>query len=327
METSWEIEDMTISQIVSQGDNLSNNTLYKMPVCAKLDHCYKFRIQDTAGNGIHPGQGGYNLYVNGQEIARGGIFEAEETVDLLACCSLFEVRLIGGAPCDDFHEEQVTAYCEGGVAPFTFNWSTGSTFSSIQWPEEGDFPVSVEVEDASGCLAADTLEIANMAPLAVEVLKTDLTGTGVPNGTAEVLIQHGTPPFHYFWSNGATTSALTGLAAGSYQVTVLDGAGCMAVAETEILSGLIEPGEKRPVLQVFPNPSTQEIQVVIQWPQTGVAWLRILQTDGTEIYVQKLELLAGETRVSLALPGLTPGLYWLSMETDRGAVTRAIVRL
>ncbi len=55
------------------------------------------------------------------------------------------------------------------------------------------------------------------------------------NGTAEVYLDvlysysGGSFPLTYLWSNGATTSAITGLAPGLYQVTVTNGSGCESV--------------------------------------------------------------------------------------------------
>ena len=40
-----------------------------------------------------------------------------------------------------------------------------------------------------------------------------------------MIIAHGTPPYHYTWSNGDTLSTVTGLCAGTYTVTVTDSLG------------------------------------------------------------------------------------------------------
>ncbi len=45
-------------------------------------------------------------------------------------------------------------------------------------------------------------------------------------GNIEVSVYGGTPPYNYAWNNGATTSDIIGLAAGTYCVTVTDMAAC-----------------------------------------------------------------------------------------------------
>ena len=42
------------------------------------------------------------------------------------------------------------------------------------------------------------------------------------NGTASVVVEGGTAPYTYLWNTGAITQNLSGLAAGTYSVTVTD---------------------------------------------------------------------------------------------------------
>ncbi|MAT53216.1 MAG: hypothetical protein CMN32_01965 [Saprospirales bacterium] len=57
--------------------------------------------------------------------------------------------------------------------------------------------------------------------------------TGTPatngnNGSATAAPSNGTSPYSYTWSNGGTTASISGLAPGTYNVTVTDNAGCTA---------------------------------------------------------------------------------------------------
>jgi hypothetical protein len=56
--------------------------------------------------------------------------------------------------------------------------------------------------------------------------RTNVSCNGGTNGTANVSISGGTPPYSILWSNGATVANLTGLAAGTYTVVVTDSKGC-----------------------------------------------------------------------------------------------------
>src|SRR5690606_12078067 len=73
---------------------------------------------------------------------------------------------------------------------------------------------------------AATLSISNIV---TSGSKNDATCNGVANGAAAVSAAGGANPYSYSWSpSGGTGSVATGLAAGSYTVTVTDNIGCIA---------------------------------------------------------------------------------------------------
>src|SRR5439155_2674564 len=57
---------------------------------------------------------------------------------------------------------------------------------------------------------------------------TNLSCNGGNNGTASATVSGGGSPYSYSWSNGATTSTISGNPAGTYTVTVTDN--CSATA-------------------------------------------------------------------------------------------------
>jgi hypothetical protein len=58
---------------------------------------------------------------------------------------------------------------------------------------------------------------------------TDVNCNGGANGSITSVVTGGTSPYSFVWSNGATTSDLTGLSAGNFVVTVSDANGCIDV--------------------------------------------------------------------------------------------------
>ena len=49
---------------------------------------------------------------------------------------------------------------------------------------------------------------------------TNATCNGSNTGAVNLTVTGGVPPYTYSWSNGATTQDITGVAAGTYTVTV-----------------------------------------------------------------------------------------------------------
>lgn len=59
---------------------------------------------------------------------------------------------------------------------------------------------------------------------------------GAPNGTVTLNVANGTGPITYLWSSGQITQNLSGLAPGTYSVTVTDSVGCTASATANVFN-------------------------------------------------------------------------------------------
>ncbi|QQS29307.1 MAG: HYR domain-containing protein [Sphingobacteriales bacterium] len=70
----------------------------------------------------------------------------------------------------------------------------------------------------------------NVPALQVSVAITNATCPTPNNGVANAVVIGGSAPFSYLWNTIETTQTLNNLSAGTYAVTVTDGAGCVAMA-------------------------------------------------------------------------------------------------
>lgn len=90
------------------------------------------------------------------------------------------------------------------------------------------------------CTAEATADIEVLAGLMVDAVVTsnyngaDISCNGAANGQAVVSTTGGTGSYTTAWSNGATTMVATGLAAGTYSVTVTDANGCDGTASVTL---------------------------------------------------------------------------------------------
>jgi hypothetical protein len=122
----------------------------------------------------------------------------------------------------------------GGVSPYTYLWSTGTTTQNVTGLPYG--PYYVTVNDASGCSGVQTFTISQpKAPVSLTTSTTN-SGCSTPTGTAKVIPTGGTAPYSYSWSSGETTDTAKGLFAGAYTVTVTDSNGCSASIQAAISS-------------------------------------------------------------------------------------------
>lgn len=127
-----------------------------------------------------------------------------------------------------------TVSASGGTGTITLVWSNGTNGTSISNVVGGTYTVTAT--DANSCTASLPVTIANQPAPAATATATN-TSCGLNNGAIDVSIVGGTGTLTYTWTgSSATTQDLSGLAAGSYTVTVSDANNCTAVASATIAS-------------------------------------------------------------------------------------------
>tara|TARA_R110002020_G_scaffold33491_3_gene101939 strand:- start:26240 stop:29179 length:2940 start_codon:yes stop_codon:yes gene_type:complete len=105
-----------------------------------------------------------------------------------------------------------------------------------------------EVDIGNGCILSQQISVPSANTITLTMSSTDVTINGGSDGTATATITGGTTPYTYLWSNGATTSSITGLTAGTYTVYVSDDRGC--TDEQSVVVG--EPPVPTPTTAVTP---------------------------------------------------------------------------
>lgn len=135
--------------------------------------------------------------------------------------------------CNGLSDGGLTASYSGGAGPYTYSWSNGATTSSIRGLAVGTY--SVTVTDANDCTATNNGTITEPTVLSVSaIVDANESCNGLADGAARAQASGGAAPYTYLWSNTATTSSITGLSAGTYNVTVTDDNGCTATQSATI---------------------------------------------------------------------------------------------
>jgi len=113
----------------------------------------------------------------------------------------------------------------GGVPGYTYSWSNGQTSQDLTGVVGGQYTVTVQ--DANGCLYADTVLVNQpLSALTLTQATTNISCNGLSDGYINLIVNGGTPGYTYLWNTGAITQDLSNVPAGSYDVAVTDANGC-----------------------------------------------------------------------------------------------------
>ncbi len=125
---------------------------------------------------------------------------------------------------------------EGGT---TFQWSpeTGLSDSHVSNPisaPDSSITYTVTVSNEGRCpVGMDVKVVVNSVPES-NIIPAHETGFQFNDGALTVNLSGGQAPYSFYWSNGATQPSVSGLAPGSYHVTVTDVNGCSVVDSAEV---------------------------------------------------------------------------------------------
>ncbi|WP_341907938.1 hypothetical protein, partial [Fluviicola taffensis] len=113
----------------------------------------------------------------------------------------------------------------GGVGPYTFNWASGPTTEDRTGLTAGTY--SVTITDANACTGTVSPTVTQPASVVSgTTVVTNVSCFGGSNGAINLTPNGGTGPYTFSWVSGPTTEDRTGLAAGTYSVTITDANAC-----------------------------------------------------------------------------------------------------
>jgi len=137
---------------------------------------------------------------------------------------VIEPILFSQESCAGSNDGEVTLIVEGGVAPYSFEWSNGIADSIGTNLAPGLYDIFVE--DSNGCTGNYELIVETIGSLIIETDTLINTCINTSQGVISVSMANGVPPFIYDWSDGSTEEDRGNLPTGLYNLTVTDANGC-----------------------------------------------------------------------------------------------------
>jgi len=123
--------------------------------------------------------------------------------------------------------------------PFTYQWNTGSTASTLNGISAGVYTVTATT---TGCVTTATITITEPPLLTASTTFTTVSCNGGNNGSATVISTGGAGTHDYLWTATAanqTTATASNLTQGTYVVTVTDDSLCTVTASATIIEPMV----------------------------------------------------------------------------------------
>ncbi len=215
---------------------------------------------------------------------------------------------------------------QGGTPNYSYNWSTSATTEDLSNAPAGTHTVSIT--DANGCQITETATIAATTPINVTI-DTIYAEIMAIAGGVDITATGGSGTFQYVWNTGATTEDISGLVAGTYDVTITDAStGCQ-----QVVTGIVVPYQLPdfvntiPALDLFklyPNPTEGRVFVNLVLAETTDVQLSIMSITGQVLQsFEPQESL--EQNYEIDMTDYPSGVYLARFVIDNKVITEKII--
>ena len=116
-----------------------------------------------------------------------------------------------------------------GEAPYTYEWSNGSTMDQTIIDTNGLY--SVEIIDNNGCKFYGESEFITYNGITSQSEINHISCYNMNNGSISVVASGGDSSYTYEWSNGDFTNVVTNLEYGNHQVIIRDQSNCIVTED------------------------------------------------------------------------------------------------
>ena len=212
------------------------------------------------------------------------------------------------ATCNGLCDGSITVTPVGGLAPFSYLWSNGSTTQNQTNLCQGVY--SVTVNDVQLLSVSQSFTITEPTAINIVLQGFNASCPTSADGSIVTSVVGGSPPYAYSWSNVSTVQSPSNLSAGTYSLTVVDVNNCTANSSATV-------GSLSNLTALF-NPSN---------PTCGLAdgSISVNATGGLLPLTYKLG--GGAPQSSNTFAGLSEGNYTVVVTDSAGCVVDLLVDL
>lgn len=173
---------------------------------------------------------------------------------------------------------------QGGIPPYTFLWNNQQTSKDLI-----DIPAGVyrvEISDQQGTKIFQNYTVSQASQINLNQTEIKPCTSGANNGSINLQLEGGNPPYRYNWSNGATSNPIVDLVPGNYLCTLTDVTNCQKEFGPFIIKELTATSGSNFInrFELIPNPVNNLGIISVHLNERKPYTIRIVNVYGQTIY-------------------------------------------
>lgn len=292
------IESVQLSATKVTCNGGSDGTVTAAVAGGTAGYVFDWIVDDETGNELTDIPAGfYSVIVtdqNGCKYASDHV----EVVEPESVMDIFEVFQFEPS-CPGYENGGIFVEAYNGIPPYEFTWSNGVPGPALIDVPAGTYDVTVT--DALGCKYTRSDMVLNEPdPIQLHNQSVPASCFDTADASAIITAVGGTSPYLYRWPDGSFGNSKNGLAAGTYNVNVIDNNGCSS-AETVTI---VQPEE----MEITPFTLNNKI---------CKASINVVPDGGTAPYTYEWE----DGNTTSTQTNLCPGFYTVQITDNNGCET------
>jgi hypothetical protein len=236
-------------------------------------------------------------------------FTITQPAALVATATVTNVLCFGG------NSGSAAVQVTGGTSSYSYTWNTNpaQTGSVAQNLIQGSYTVTVV--DANACTTTAQVTVSQpQAALSVS--------TAVSPGAVNATITGGTSPYTYSWSNNATTEDISGVAVGSYTLTVTDANGCTSTSTAQVTTVSIDELNNEFLISLFPNPTSSEVTIQTSENNLKTTTFVVISEDGKIVLAPSI---INSIETTIDVSKFASGVYYVQFISEKNVLVKKLV--
>ena len=141
--------------------------------------------------------------------------------------------VVSDESCENYQDGEIQVSVSGGTPGYSYVWNNGVTDSINLNLVNGEYILNVF--DNNNCIVSDTFYVSLFLFDTTRTV-TNVSCFGGTDGSVDLEVIGGNPPFIYNWNTGATSQDLTNLSSAVYSVNITDATNCTIFRDVIITS-------------------------------------------------------------------------------------------